>query len=83
MNFIKTDYCSEGETILYCPVCKNEYIHLVSFSLEEDERLNISLEFECEERYNFSSYLHNHKGYMISAITKSWLVNQDCLQQTI
>lgn len=69
MNFIKTEYCSEGETILHCPVCQFEYVHLVSFSTSSDERLHITLKFECENGHNFTSYLHNHKSYMISSIT--------------
>ena len=68
MDFKKTTYCADGETILHCPVCQFEYVHLVSFATTQDDRLNITLNFECEEGHKFSAYLHNHKGYQISTV---------------
>jgi hypothetical protein len=69
MDFKKTQYCSNNETILHCPVCGFDYVHLVSTETRQDERLSIVLNFECESGHKFSSYLNNHKGYMMSNIS--------------
>ncbi|OQP43437.1 hypothetical protein A4H97_33945 [Niastella yeongjuensis] len=70
MNFRKTQWCDENQTILHCPVCQFEYVHLMKITpVQSEDRLGVVLEFECEEGHQFSSLLHNHKGYMVSEIT--------------
>ena len=78
MNFIKTTYCTEGETILLCPVCNMEYTHLagvVQGSDQREGRMNVSLTFTCEDGHQFEYCLNNQKGYTVSTVEQQ--VNAD------
>ena len=66
--FKKTSYTtSEGETLLHCPRCEFDYVHLLeAYQTSTEHRPAAFLKFECENGHTFSVHLHNHKGYMLS-----------------
>ena len=54
--------------VLRCPSCNNEFTHLtkVETGQGDENRLAVTLYFDCENGHTFSHYLYNHEGYTIS-----------------
>ena len=53
----------QNETILHCPVCNHDFVHLIkAVVMNDDKKLKTILSFECENLHHFSLVLYNHKG---------------------
>lgn len=64
----KTDYVNDSNELhLHCPICDFEYTHLMDVQTFKDteDRLAVTLYFECEEGHKFEHHIHNHKGYTL------------------
>ena len=50
-----------NELHLYCPICDSEYTHLtgVQNSNDTENRLAVTLYFECEEGHKFEHHIRN------------------------
>lgn len=59
----------DQQHVLECPVCKNNYVQFVGFKSVQSKKICITLDFECENGHNFSSFLHNSQGFTVSEIS--------------